>query len=80
MAIKEVTEYRVTAHDSEGFVEAGVFDTMLKAQTYKQEVTAKGLTTKFYIETYLEPEVDWTEVKMEKWAHEAQEYYEPEEA
>lgn len=66
MAIKEVTEYRVTVHGEEGFLDAGVFGSIEKANAYTAEQTALGFTTKLYIETSIEDDVDWAEIKRDK--------------
>lgn len=63
----EVTEYRVEAHSAEGFEQAGVYDTMAKAQGYITWAKEQGYTTKLFIETYLDTdEPDWAQLKREE--------------
>lgn len=77
MAPKTQTEYRVTIHDNDGILlNAGVFLNEVDADKFARNAgVGEGYKVQKFTEVNTVDEVDWIDIKMEKWAHDAREYY-----
>ncbi len=77
MATKTQTEYRITIHDNDGILlNAGVFLNEVDADKFATNAgVGEGYKVSKFIETNTVNDIDWTDIKMEKWAHDAREYY-----
>jgi hypothetical protein len=81
MATKTQTEYRIVVRDLDRTVlNAGVFLKEEDADKFAQNAgVGEGYTVEKFIETNTVNDIDWEEIKMEKWRDEANEYYAPDE-
>lgn len=77
MATKTQTEYRIVIRDTDRTVlNAGVFLNEEDADKFAQNSgVGEGYTVEKFIETNTINDIDWQEIKLEKWRDEANEYY-----
>ena len=73
MATKTQTEYRITIHDNDGILlNAGVFLNEADADKFALNAgVGEGYTVAKFIETNTVDEIDWLDIRNEKYADDA---------